>query len=65
MRDSIRGCYSAERFFLLRYTMHDCLPKFSGNTVVRLFWPWPSVLEKRRVASLEYFIFCEKVLNLR
>jgi hypothetical protein len=57
MRDAICSCYSAERFFLLQYMLHDCRPKFSGNPVVRVFWPWSSVLEKRRVTSLEYFIF--------
>jgi hypothetical protein len=64
MRDTIRGCYSAQRFFLLHHTMYDCLPKFSGNTVVRVFWPWSSVLEKRRVASLKEFISPQKVLDL-
>jgi hypothetical protein len=52
MRDAIHSCYSAERFFLLHHTMYDCPPKVSGNTVVRLFPSWSSVLDKRRVTSL-------------
>ena len=51
MRDSIGGCYSTERFFLLHHTLHYGRPQSSGNTVVRMFWSWSSVLEKRRVAS--------------
>jgi hypothetical protein len=27
MRDTIRGCYGAERFFLLHHTLHDCRPR--------------------------------------
>ena len=53
MRDAKRGCYGAERFFLLHHTLHDGRPKFSGNSVVRVFWPRSSVLDKRRVASLK------------
>jgi hypothetical protein len=61
MRDSIRGCYCAERFLLLHHTMNDHRPVFSGETVVRVFRPWSSVLDQRRVTSLNYFIFCQKV----
>jgi hypothetical protein len=64
MRDSIRGCYCAERLLLLHHTMHYCRPVFSGNTVFRVFRPWSPVLDSRRVASLKYFIFCQKVLHL-
>jgi hypothetical protein len=52
MRDSICGSYSAEWFLLLHHTMNDCRPQVSGNTVVRMFRSWSSLLEKRRVASL-------------
>jgi len=52
MRDSICGSYSAERFLLLHHTMHYDRPKFGRNTVVRMFRSWTSLLEKRRVASL-------------
>jgi hypothetical protein len=52
MGDVIGGCYGTERFFLLHHTLYDCRPQFSGNTVVRLFRSWPSVLEKRRVTTL-------------
>jgi hypothetical protein len=64
MRDSIRGCHSAKRFLLLYYTMYDCRPVISGKTVVGVFRPWSSVLDKRRTASLNEFIFCQKVLDL-
>jgi hypothetical protein len=52
MRDAKCGCYGAQRFFLLHHTLNDGRPQVSGNTVVRVFRPWSSVLEKRRVASL-------------
>ena len=64
MRDSIRGCHCAERFFLLDHTMYYCRPMFSGNTVVRVYWSWLSVFEKRRVASLNEYIFRQEVLHL-
>ena len=44
MRDTICGCYGAERFLLLHHMLHDSRPQFSGNTIVRVFWPWSSVL---------------------
>ena len=52
VRDTICGCYGAERFLLLHHTIHDNRPVFSGNTKFRLFRPWSSMFEKRRVASL-------------
>jgi hypothetical protein len=64
MRDSICDCYITERFFLLNHVMFNCRLKFSGNTVVRVFWSWSSVFGKRRVASLNEFIFRQKVLHL-
>jgi hypothetical protein len=63
MRDTIRGCYGAERFLLLHHTMYDCRPKFRGNTVVRLIRSWSSVLAKKRVASFKEVIFRLKVLR--
>ncbi len=64
MRDTIRGCHCAERFLLLHHTMNDHRPVFSGNTVFLVFRPWSSVLDHRRVASLNYFLFYQKVLHL-
>src|SRR5947209_16481134 len=64
MRDSIYGCYSAERFLLLYHTMNHCRPVFSGNTVVRVFWLWSPIANNRRRASVRYFIMSEKVLYL-
>ena len=64
MRDTICGCYGAERFFLLHHTMHDGRPVFSGNTVVRLFWPWSPFASQEEGWLLEMFIFRQQVLHL-
>ena len=53
MRDAICGCYGAERFFLLHHTLHDGRPQVSWNTIVRMFRPRSSALEKRRVTTLK------------
>jgi hypothetical protein len=53
MRNTICCCYGAERFPQLHHTMYDCRPKFSGNTIVRIFRSCSSMLEKRRVGSLK------------
>jgi hypothetical protein len=63
MRDSIRGCYGAERFLLLDNTMYHFRPVFSGNTVVRVFWPRSSMLDKRGVASVKEFNLRQRVLH--
>jgi hypothetical protein len=64
MRDVICGCYGAQRFFLLHHTLHDGRPQVSWNTIVRMFRPWSSALEKRRVPTLNEFISRQKVLHL-
>ncbi len=64
VRDSIGGCYCAQRFLLLHHTLHHHRPVFSGNSVLRVFRPRSSVLDKRRIASLTDVIFCQKVLDL-
>ena len=64
MRDSIRGCYGTERLLLLHHTLHYRRPKFSGNTIVRMSRSWSLVPAKRKVTSLEEFIFRKKVLHL-
>src|SRR5947209_6891783 len=64
MRDAKCCCNGTERFLLLHHTMYYCWPKFSGNTIVRIFRPWSLMLEKRRVGSLKYMIFLQKVLHL-
>jgi hypothetical protein len=64
MRDVIGGCYGAERFLLLHHTLHDGRPQVSWNTIVRLFWSWSSVLEKRRVTPVNEFISRQQVLHL-
>jgi hypothetical protein len=65
MRDSICGCYGAERFLLLHHTLHDGRPQVSWNTIVRMFRPRSSVPEKRRVPPLKEFISRQKVLYLQ
>jgi hypothetical protein len=35
-----------------------------GNTVFGVFWPCPPMLYNRRSASLSFFIFSEKILEL-
>ncbi len=65
MRDAIRCCHGTERFFLLHHTMHHCRPLGSGNTVCRMLWPWPAVLDNsRRMASLSCFILSKQALHL-
>jgi len=53
MRDTICGCYGAERFLLLHHTMYYYRPVFSGNTIFWVFRPWSPVLDKRGIASLK------------
>jgi hypothetical protein len=36
----------------------------SGKTVSRVVRTWSSLLEKRRMASLTYIIFCQQSLEL-
>ena len=43
MRDSIRRCYGAERFWLLHHTLYNCRPQVSWKTRVRMFRPWSSL----------------------
>jgi hypothetical protein len=64
MRDAICGCYYTERLLLLHHLLYYSRPKFSGDTVFWLFGSWSSVFDKRKVASLNEFIFRQKVLHL-
>jgi hypothetical protein len=64
VRDTLGGCYGAQRFVLLHHTLHHHWPVFSGKTVSRVFRLCSSMFEKRRMASLTDVIFCQKVLNL-
>jgi hypothetical protein len=64
MRDSICGCYGAERFLLLHHTMYDYRPKVSRNTIVRMFRPWSPFANNRRRAGVMSFIVSEQVLYL-
>jgi len=65
MRDVICGCYGAQRCFLLHHTLHDGRPQVSWNTIVRLFRPWSSAFEKRRITTLNEFISRQQVLHLK
>ena len=64
MRDTICGCYCAERFFLLYHTMHYCWPLRSWYTVCRVFRPWSTFANNGRRASVMCFIVSEHVLDL-
>jgi hypothetical protein len=65
MRDTILCCNCMERFFLLHHTLHHCWPMGSGNTVSRVLWPWPPMLDNsRRMASFSCFILSKQALHL-
>jgi hypothetical protein len=65
MSDTIRCCYGVERFFLLHYTLHHRWPLGSGNTICRVLWSWPAMLDHgRRMACLSCFILSKQVLHL-
>jgi hypothetical protein len=63
MRVWIRCCYSVEWFILLLDIICYC-PKFRENTLVQMFRCRSSMPERRRVASLNEFIFYQKMLHL-
>jgi len=64
VRDARGGGDCAQRFLLLHHTLHHHWPVLSGKTVSWAFRSWSSVLEKRRMVSLTYIFFCQKVLHL-
>ena len=65
MRDIILCCNCTERFFLLHHTLHLCWPMGSGNTICRVLWPWPPMLDNsRRMASLSCLILSKQALHL-
>jgi hypothetical protein len=65
MRDTIRGCYGAQRFLLLHHTLHHCRPVGSGNIVCRVRWPWTPVLHNSRsMTSRSCFILSKQMLHL-
>jgi len=64
MRDTIRGCYGAERFLLLYHTIYNSRPVFSRNTIVRVFWPWSPFANNRRRTGVMCFIVSEHLLHL-
>ena len=65
MRDTVCSCHCAQRFLLLHHTLHHCWPMGRGNTVCRVLWPWPPMLDNsRRMASLSWFILSKQMLHL-
>jgi hypothetical protein len=64
MRESIRGCYSTERFLLLHHTVYHYRPVFRGNAAVRVFWPWSAFANHRRRAGVMCFFVSEQRLHL-
>ena len=62
MRDSICDCDVAKGFLLLHHTMYYCWPLISGNAVFWVIGLGRRFL-MRRVASLQEFIYCQKVLH--
>jgi len=64
MRDTVCSYHCAERFLLLLNTVNDHWPVFSGNTVLRVFWPWTAFADHRRRTGIIRFIVSEQVLDL-
>ncbi len=62
MRDSKLLCNRTKWFVVLHHAMHDLWPVFSGNTVVRLFWPWSPFANNRRGAGVKCFVVSEQIL---
>ena len=52
MRDTKRGCNGTERFFLLGNTLHNCHPLGSRNTIFRVLWSWPPMLDNGRMTQV-------------
>jgi len=64
MRDTILLCNRKKWLVVLHHTMNDHRPVFSGNAVVRVFWPWPPFANHWRRARVMCFIVSEHVLYL-
>jgi len=64
MRDPIRCCHSTERFVFLYHPMNDHRPVFSGDTVLRVFWPWTPLANYRRRAGVRGSTVSEHLLHL-
>jgi hypothetical protein len=65
MRDAIRCCYGAERFFLNHYTLHHRWPLGSRNAVSWVLWPWTQVLDHHlRMTYPSCLILSKQVLHL-
>jgi hypothetical protein len=64
MRDTILLCNRTKWLVVLHHTMNDHRPMFSGNTVVRVFWPWSPFANHWRRAGVMCFIVSEHVLYL-
>jgi hypothetical protein len=64
MRNTVCCCHGAQRFLLLYHAMHDHRPVFSGNTVLRMFWPWSPFANNWRRAGVMCIVVSEQVLHL-
>ena len=64
MRDIILLRYRTKWFVVLHHPMHDHRPVFSGNAVLRVFWPWSPFDNNRRRAGVRCFVVSEQLLHL-
>ncbi len=64
MGDTKFLCNRSKGVLVLHHTMHDHRPVFSGNTVIRVFWPWSPFAHNRRRAGVMCFAVSEQFLDL-
>ena len=62
MRNTILLGNRTKWFVVLHHTVHNYRPVFSGNTVVRVFWPWSEFADDRRRAGDMCFVMSEHIL---
>jgi hypothetical protein len=64
MWDSRLICNLTKWFVVLHHAMDDPRPVFSGNTIVRVFWPWSPLANYRRRAGVRGSTVSEHLLDL-
>jgi hypothetical protein len=62
MRNTILLGNRTKWFVVLRHSVHNYRPVFSGNTVVRVWWPWLPFADDRRRAGDMCFVMSEHIL---
>lgn len=62
--DTILICHLTKWFAVLHHAMDDPRPVFSGNTIVRVFWPWSPLATYRRRAGVRGSTVSEHLLDL-